>query len=169
MYARAAPSHPAHPGLLATCSAAPVGPEVRVARVENSPEHAEHGLQLGAASSAAATRRRLSFALTFTFCPFTPRGRRGAACWASRRFILGVLANQRVDGPIIGDVDSPQQFKLLPWTDPPGSVVVSCGAPGGCVFRDSPSGPRARGDGLRRSSLGRALGQDSSTRWRSGT
>ena len=36
--------------------------------------------------------------------------------WASRRCILGVLAIQRVDGPIIGDVDSPQQFKLLPWT-----------------------------------------------------
>ena len=45
-----------------------------------------------------------------------------------------------------GDVDSPQQFKLLPWRDPPGPVVVSCGTPGGCVFRDSPSGSRARGD-----------------------
>ena len=63
------PSHPAHPALLATCSAAPVGPEMKVARAENSPEHAEHGLQLGAASNAAATRRRLSFALTFTVCP----------------------------------------------------------------------------------------------------
>ena len=45
--ARAAPSHPAHPGLLATCSAAPVGPEMRVARVKNGPEPAEHGLHLG--------------------------------------------------------------------------------------------------------------------------
>ena len=65
------PSRPAHPGLLATCCAAPVGPEMRVARVKNSPEPAEHGLHLGAAL-AAATRRRPAFALTFTFCPFTP-------------------------------------------------------------------------------------------------
>ena len=47
---------------------------------------------------------------------------------------------------------------------PLGSVVVSGGASGGCVFRDSPSGPRARGDGLRRSSLRRALGLDSTER-----
>ena len=67
--ARAALSDPAHPGLLATGSAASVGPEMRVARVENSPEPAEHGLHLGAAS-AAATRRRPAFAPTFTFCPF---------------------------------------------------------------------------------------------------
>ena len=71
MCARATPSRPAHTGLLATCCAAPVGPEMRVARVKNSPEPAEHGLQLGAALDAA-TRRRLAFAPTFTFCPFTP-------------------------------------------------------------------------------------------------
>jgi len=41
------PSHPAHPGLPATCSAAPVSPGMRVARVKNGPEPAEHGLQLG--------------------------------------------------------------------------------------------------------------------------
>ena len=62
--------------MLATCCAAPVGPEMRVARVKNSPEPAEHGLHLGAAL-AAATRRRLAFAPTFTFCPFTPRWRHG--------------------------------------------------------------------------------------------
>ena len=45
-----------------------------------------------------------------------------------------------------GDVDSPQQSKQLPRNDPPGPVVVSCGTPCGCVFRDSPSGSRARGD-----------------------
>ena len=70
--ARGVPSHPAHPGLLATCSAAPVGPEMRVARVKNGPEPAEHGLQLGAAL-AAAVRRRPAFAPTFTFCPYTLR------------------------------------------------------------------------------------------------
>ena len=87
------PSHPAHPGLLATCSAAPVGPEMGVARVKNSPEPAEHGLQLGAALDAA-TRRRLTFARLLPFAPL-PRGdgtafRRGLhdgqvgdASWAS--------------------------------------------------------------------------------------
>ena len=45
-----------------------------------------------------------------------------------------------------GDVDSPQQSKQLPRNDPPGPVVVSCGIPCGCVFRDSPSGSGARGD-----------------------
>ena len=37
------------------------------------------------------------------------------------------------------------------------------------VFRDSPRARRRAGGGLRRSSLAAALGQDSSTRWRSGT
>ena len=69
------------------------------------------GLQLGAALHAAATRRRPVF-----HTGAVGGVRRGATCWASRRCILGVLAIQRVDGPIIGDVDSPQQFKLLPWT-----------------------------------------------------
>ena len=45
-----------------------------------------------------------------------------------------------------GDVDSPQQSKLLPRMDPPEPVVVSCGIPRGCVFRDSPSSSGARGD-----------------------
>ena len=110
--ARAAPSRPAHPGLLATCCAAPVGPEMRVARVKNSPEPAEHGLHLGAAL-AAATRRRPAFALTFTFCPSTPRKagskkqkqsekntKRGAA--SNRRHSYGRVEPGTRTAPILG-------------------------------------------------------------------
>ena len=70
--ARAPPSHPAHPGLPATCSAAPVSPEMRVARVKNGPEPAEHGLQLGGCLSCRDAPPA-GLRPTFTFAPL-PRG-----------------------------------------------------------------------------------------------
>ena len=72
MCARGVPSHPARPGLLATCSAAPIGPEMRVARAKNGPEPAEHGLQLGGCLSCRDAPPA-GLRPTFTFAPL-PRG-----------------------------------------------------------------------------------------------
>ena len=105
--------------------------------------------------------------MTFTFCPFTPRWRRGAACWASRRCVLGVLAIQRVDGPSLAMSTHPSNSSSF-LGQLFGSFVGAMSQATG-VFRDSPRARRRAGGGLRRSSLAAALGQDSSTRWRSGT
>ena len=126
--ARAALSHPAHPGLLATCSAAPVGPEMRVARVD-SPEHAEHGLQPGAALSAAAARRRPVF-----HTGAVGGVRRGATCWASRRFILGFLAIQRVDGPSLAMLTHPSNSSSFLDVTRPGPLSCRAGHPAGVFF-----------------------------------
>ena len=95
--------------MLATCCAAPVGPEMRVARVKNSPEPAEHGLHLGAAL-AAATRRRPAFARLLPFALYQTKSKskqkrmRGAASNRrhSRRHSYGRVEPGTRTAPILG-------------------------------------------------------------------
>ena len=89
------------------------------------------------------------------------------ACWASRQCILGVLAIQRVDGPSLAMSTHPSNSSSFLGQLFGSSVGAMSQTTG--VFRDSPRARRRAGGGLRRSSLAAALGQDSSTRWRSGT
>ena len=103
------PWPPRAPRVLATCSAAPVGPEMGAARVENGPEHAEHR------PSAWGCPERCRGAPPVDFpCRSSVRARTTTACWASRRCILGVLAIQRVDGPSLAMLTHPsnQSFSL---------------------------------------------------------
>ena len=95
------------------------------------------------------------------------RARATTACWASRRFILGVLAIQRVDGPSLAMLTHPSNSSSFLGQLFGSSVGAMSQTTG--VFRDSPRARRRAGGGLRRSSLAAALGQDSPTRWRSGT
>ena len=93
--------------------------------------------------------------------------RRGATCWASRRFILGFLAIQRVDGPSLAMSTHPSNSSSFLGQLFGSSVGAMSQTTG--VFRDSPRARRRAGGGLRRSSLAAALGQDSSARRCSGT
>ena len=109
MCARAAPSRPAHPGLLATCCAAPVGPEMRVARMKNGPEPAEHGLHLGGCLSCRDAPPA-GLRPTFTFCPLPNKIKnktkrmRGAASNRrhSRRHSYGRVEPGTRTAPILG-------------------------------------------------------------------
>ena len=92
-----------------TSCTAPVGPEMRVARVENSPEPAGHGLHLGAAL-AAATRRRPAFARLLPFALYQTESKtkqkrmRGAASNRrhSRRHSYGRVEPGTRTAPILG-------------------------------------------------------------------
>ena len=87
------------------------------------------GLQLGAALHAAATRRRPVF-----HTGAVGGVRRGATCWASRRFILGFLAIQRVDGPSLAMLTHPSNSSCFLGQIRPGPSSCRAGHLAGVFF-----------------------------------
>ena len=101
--------------------------------------------------------------------------RRGATCWASRRFILGFLAIQRVDGPSLAMLTHPSNSSSFLGVTRPGPLSCRAGHLAGVFFvtprrvldellvRAATRMRKATG-----ASLGRALGHDSTERRRRG-
>ena len=161
--ARAAPSHPAHPGLLATCSAAPVGPEMRAARVENGPEHAEHRPSAWGCPKCCRGAAPAGF-------PYRSGGRR-----AARRDILGKWAmHPGRPRNSTGRRAYYWRCRLTPAIQAtsddytPGLPSAQCRKREG-VFRDSPAGAAAGRRQAAGNSSAVALGHDSTERRCSGT
>ena len=60
--------------------------------------------------------------------------RRGVPCWASRRFILGFLAIQRVDGPSLAMLTHPSNSSSFLGVTRPGPLSCRAGHPVGLFF-----------------------------------
>ena len=60
--------------------------------------------------------------------------RRGVTCWASRRFILGFLAIQRVDGPSLAMLTHPSNSSSFLGQIRPGPLSCRAGHPAGVFF-----------------------------------
>ena len=97
--------------------------------------------------------------------------RRGATCWAGRRYILDFLAIQRVDGPSLAMLTHPSNQSNSQGMTHPGPLSCRAGHLAG-VFFVTPRRVLVRAATRMRkatgASLGRALGHDSTARRRGG-